>query len=129
MMNIDYPSEFSIQLESVLTNEFTRPTRIYGRHGTVEFTERTSTAVMTASPAFKEEFMESNDGLEEVTISPDERRDMVGNMVDVIREGGTLNCNVDLGCTTMVAIKMGVESYRLNKTLLWDAEKEKVVEG
>jgi hypothetical protein len=35
-------------------------------------------------------------------------------------------CNEDLGCSTMVTIKMAVESYRQRKTLLWDAAKEKV---
>ena len=37
--------------------------------------------------------------------------------------------HVDLGCATMVAIKMGVESYRQSKTLLWDAKREKVIPG
>ena len=52
---------------------------------------------------------------------------MEGNLIDVIRKGGKLYCNVDLGVATMVAIKMGVEAYRQNKTMLWDAQKEKVV--
>jgi hypothetical protein len=38
-----------------------------------------------------------------------------------------LNCNVELGASTMVAIKMGVESFRQRKTMLWDAEKERIV--
>lgn len=38
-----------------------------------------------------------------------------------------LACNAELGCATMVAIKMAVESFRQSKTLLWDAQKEKVV--
>lgn len=29
----------------------------------------------------------------------------------------------------MVAIKMGVEAYRRNKVMTWDAAKERVVEG
>ncbi len=37
-----------------------------------------------------------------------------------------LACNVELGCSTMVAIKMAVESYRQQKTMLWDAKSEKV---
>ncbi len=29
----------------------------------------------------------------------------------------------------MVAIKMGVEAYRQSKTLLWDADSERVIAG
>jgi len=35
----------------------------------------------------------------------------------------------DLGCSTMVAIKMAVESYRQKKTMLWHARHEKVVKA
>jgi len=35
-------------------------------------------------------------------------------------------CNAELGCATMVAIKMAVESFRQRKTMLWDAKQEKV---
>jgi hypothetical protein len=45
----------------------------------------------------------------------------------VLRGNGTLHCNVDLGASTMVAIKLAVESYRQKKTMLWDAKREKVV--
>ena len=55
------------------------------------------------------------------------RRDQVGNFLDVIRGNGTLHCNAELGCATMVAIKLAVESYRQRKTMLWDPEKERLV--
>ena len=57
------------------------------------------------------------------------RRDLEGNFIDVLRGNGTLHCNAELGAATMVTIKMAVESYRQNKTFLWDAQKEKVVVG
>ena len=43
------------------------------------------------------------------------------------RGNGTLQCNVELGTATMVAIKLAVESYRQKKTLAWDAKSERVV--
>jgi hypothetical protein len=55
------------------------------------------------------------------------RRDLEGNWIDAMRGKGTVFCNVELGCATMVAIKLAVESYRQRKAMLWDAEKEKVV--
>ena len=51
----------------------------------------------------------------------------MGNFLDAVRGDAEPHCNVDLGCSTMVAIKMGVEAYRQNKTLLWDAQSERVV--
>ncbi len=128
MMTVDYPSKFSVYLESVLTNEFTRPTRIYGRYGTMEFTEDTSHMVMTPTGTYRDKFHEMNGGYDRIIAPPTGNyRDMEGNFIDVIRQGGKLNCNVDLGATTMVAIKMAVEAYRQSKTFLWDPQKEKMV--
>jgi predicted dehydrogenase len=54
-------------------------------------------------------------------------REHVENWLDSCRKKATPNCNVELGCAVMVAIKMGVESYRQSKTFSWDAKAEKVV--
>ena len=51
---------------------------------------------------------------------------MVGNFLDVIRGTGRLNCNVELGTATMVAIKMAVEAYRQRKTLTWNPTTQRV---
>ena len=44
-----------------------------------------------------------------------------------MRGKGPVHCNVDLGCSTMVTIKMAVESYRQRKTMLWDPKTETAV--
>jgi hypothetical protein len=54
-------------------------------------------------------------------------RDHSQNWIDAIRKKAEVNCNVELGCAVMVAIKMGVESYRNSKVYTWDAKNEKVV--
>jgi hypothetical protein len=51
----------------------------------------------------------------------------MNSFIDAIRGKGKLSCNVDLGASVMVAIKMGVEAYRQNKVMLWDAKAEKMV--
>ena len=135
MMTVDYSGKYTIFLESVLTNEYRPPARIYGRYGTMEFTEDSSAFTVTSSQAFKDKFTEMNDGYEKIIVpgrpsggeKEDITRNMEKNFIKVIREGGKLHCNVDLGCTTMVAIKMAVESYRQNKTMIWDAENEKMI--
>ena len=76
---------------------------------------------------FKDEFRAKNDGKDEVKIPIKQRADMVGNFLDVIRGTGQLNCNVELGTSTMVAIKLAVESYRQKKVMNWDAKTEKVI--
>lgn len=54
-------------------------------------------------------------------------RDHVENWIDALRGKAKVNCNVELGCAAMVAIKMGVESYRQSKVFTWDAKNEKIV--
>jgi len=124
MMSVDYPGEYTIFLESVLTNNTQIATRIYGQYGTIEFG---GSPVMTSNGDFKQEFRDMNHGYDEVTVHTENGRDLEGNFIDAIRTGERLHCNVDLGCTTMVAIKMAVESYRQSKTMMWDAVNEKVV--
>ena len=124
MMTVDYPSEISVYMESVLTNDSQISTKIFGKYGEIEFN---GNPVLTGQGEYINEFREKNNGYDEMIVHAENGRDLEGNFMDVIRQGGRLHCNVDLGCTTMIAIKMAVESYRQSTTFLWDAEKEKVV--
>ena len=127
-MIVDYPSEFSVLLASILTNNTQLAEKIYGQYATIEFD---GDARLIANGDFKGEFRELNGGFDEGTILSENRRgasaDMERNFINAIRKDEKLFCNVDLGASTMVAIKMGVEAYRQNKTMLWDAKNEKVV--
>jgi len=129
-MNVDYPSEFSVNLTSILTNNTQRPTRIYAQYATLDLSHH-GNAELTGNGDFVREFRENFGGYDEVSLHSENvhgnHEMMEKNFIDVIRNGGKLFCNAELGAATMVAIKMGVESYRRNKTLLWDAEKEQVV--
>jgi predicted dehydrogenase len=154
MMTVDYPSEHTVVLISVMTNDVGIPDVIRGQHGTLHFSGDMDTGTTGDSIRVAEqgewwrEFRESNsgefpyhlergdDGSQKPDPAPGEaayeihaspRRDHVGNFLDAIRESAPLHCNVDLGCATMVAIKMGVEAYRREKTLLWDAAGERVI--
>jgi len=60
-------------------------------------------------------------------IATEPRPDHMGHFLGAIRKECEVSCNVNLGCSTMVAIKMAVESYRHDKALLWDAEKKAVI--
>ncbi|HXJ61085.1 MAG TPA: Gfo/Idh/MocA family oxidoreductase [Verrucomicrobiae bacterium] len=123
LLTADYPSEWALFLVSTLTNDTGLPDRIYGKHGTLDVGGE---PFLKVNGPFAEEFKARNDGKEEVRLPIQPRRDLEGNFIDVLRGRDRLACNVDLGCSTMVAIKMAVESYRQQRTLLWDAAKEKV---
>jgi predicted dehydrogenase len=123
LMTADYPSEWSIFLVSTLTNDAGLPDRIYGKYGTMDLG---GDVKMRFNGDFQEEFTARNEDKLESSIAVEPRRDLEGNWIDAMRGKGAVFCNVDLGCSTMVAIKMAVESYRQRKTMLWDAKHEKV---
>lgn len=123
LMTADYPSEWSLFLVSTLTNDAGLPDRIYGKYGTMELGGEPA---LRWNGEFKEEFKTQNDGKEEVRLPIKQRRDLEGNFIDVLRGKDQLACNAELGCATMVAIKMAVESFRQSKTMLWDEKQEQV---
>jgi len=151
LMMVDYPSEHTVVLASVMTNDVGLDTVIRGQHATMSFnggsdTGNSGAIVVREQEAWREQFRKNNaDVVESKSINDDQgkerlepgageaafeikaepRRDHMGNFLDAIREGAPLACNVDLGCATMVAIKMGVEAYRQNKVMEWDGKVEK----
>jgi len=123
MLTADFPSEWSILLVSTLTNDANLADRIFGKFGTIDLGNEVK---MRFNGDFQEEFTARNGDRLEVTIPAEPRRDMEGNWIDAMRGKTQPFCNVDLGCATMVTIKMAVESYRQRKTMLWDPKKERV---
>ncbi len=124
LMVVDYPNEHSIVLASVMTNDVGLPTIIRGQHGTMFVDEGPK---LVSQGTWEEEFKAKNGDQMEVVLTPHERRDHMGNFLDAIRNGDELACNVDLGCATMVGIKMAVDALQQDKVLRWNAEDEKVV--
>jgi len=49
------------------------------------------------------------------------------NFVDCIRSGRETKCPFDLGYRVSIACRMAVESYRLGRTVRWDARRETMV--
>ena len=124
LMVADYPAEHSIVLASVMTNDEGLPTIIRGQHGTMFVDEGPK---LVGQNTWEAEFKAKNDGKMEVILEQPERRDHMGNFFDAIRKGDELACNVDLGCATMIGIKMAVEALRQDKVMRWDAENERVL--
>ena len=132
MMAIDYPGEFTVYLGSVLTNNTQQPTRIYAQYGTLDLSNHGNLEI-EGNGDFKQEFRDNFEGYDQVTVHSERTEGnhhmMERNFMDAIRKGEKLYCNAELGCATMVAIKMGVEAYRKGSTLMWDETNEKVVTG
>ena len=124
LMTADYPSNWSLFLVSTLTNDAGLPDRIYGKYGTMELGGE---PYLKVNGPYGEEFKAKNDGQEECRIPVQQRRDLEGNFIDVLRGKDKLACNADLGAATMVAIKLAVESFRKRKTMIWDPTTERLV--
>ncbi|MCH2149544.1 MAG: Gfo/Idh/MocA family oxidoreductase [Phycisphaerales bacterium] len=133
MMMVDYPSEHTIVLASVMTNDVGVDDVIRGQYGTMNFKSGLHIKEQgTWAPEFREankdalpeDLSETANGQAKVSLELPARRDHMGNFLDAIRNGDEQACNVDLGASTMVAIKMGVESLRQNKVMLWDEASE-----
>jgi predicted dehydrogenase len=56
-----------------------------------------------------------------------EPRAHMRNFFDCIRSGHEPNCPFELGYRVSIACRMAVESYRQQRTVRWDAEKEEIV--
>ncbi|MCH2135166.1 MAG: Gfo/Idh/MocA family oxidoreductase [Phycisphaerales bacterium] len=129
-MMVDYPREHTVVLSSVMTNDDTWPYIIRGRHATMEFGDGIE---MHQQRPWAREFREANGDLlnsdDQTSCSMPRagRRSHRDNFFDAVRNGATLACNVDLGCSTMVAIKMGVDAWHQDKVLRWDPDTETVV--
>lgn len=146
MLMIDYPSEHTIVLVSVMTNDVPLGDMIRGQHGTMEpagngwsFKEqgvwapefrKANADKITVKKIKDDKGKEKEDpspGNATFTLDAKDGRDHEDNWLDAIRGKAKVNCNIDLGCSTMVAIKLGVESFRQQKMMKWDPKAEKAI--
>lgn len=146
LMTVDYPSEHTILLVSVAVSTVGLPDVIRGLHGTL--TPQGSGWRVEEQEVWWPEFRKVNAehvkhemvkdergrdvpnppaGRASFVIEGEPRRPIVENWLDAIRENTPLVCNIELGCSTMVAVGMAVESYRTGKAMVWDAAKERAV--
>jgi predicted dehydrogenase len=146
LLTADYDTH-SVFLASVMVNDVGVPEMIRGQQGQLEPTndgwslKEQGTWAREFRKANGIEIKEAKDDKGNTRLDPPagqagseikapgnkNGRDHLENWIDAIRKKAEVNCNVELGCAVMVAIKMGVESYRQNKMFQWDAKSEKVI--
>jgi hypothetical protein len=94
---------------------------IRGHKATLEFTKTGFT--ITPQELFKKE-------MKPVTYTKTGSEDVVlhhRNLQNAIRNGEALKCDANLGYYGVVASEMGVQSFRQQKYMKWDAGKQKIV--
>ena len=84
-------------------------------------------AVIKAERTFLDKFKEANNGKTEVTIEPPESEDLADNWLNCMRSREKPDYDVLRGYQVMVAIKLGVESYRLGKVMVFDPAGRRLV--
>ncbi len=98
-----------------------------GHKGTITFDG--DAVVVEPEWQFRDEFIEKRGSSKVyVEIEPhnagEEHHD---NFLSCMRSRKKPNCDADFGYKIMTAIKLGVDSYRQGKTMLWDAAEEKLM--
>lgn len=147
MTMLEYPGDYSINMISCMANSQSVPITVYGNWGTMSVLEGRSAmgamgdlrrqpgseprpqlaAVIRAEEAFAKKFQEANDGKTEVTITGEPSPDLADDWLDCMRSRGTTMYNVTRGYQVMVAIKLGVESYRQGRMMAYDTERKRVL--
>jgi len=117
-MIIDYPSDHSIVLCSSMANIQGITEMIRGHEATMYFEE--PGVVIRPENEFK-------DLKQEIRVALNERPSHMDNWLDCIRTRNKPHLDADTAYKVMVAIALGVESYRKEKVMRFDSEKEEVV--
>lgn len=130
--NVDY-STFSIQLACSVASGVGAPLVIHGSEGTIHIAEDSENLSNTSirivpDREYAEDFKKKTgeDKLEiPVQVSGRGTHPHMENFLDSVRSRKDPNLPADLGYKAMVAIRMGVDSYRQGDTVFFDAKRER----
>ncbi len=140
----EYPGDYTVNMTSCMANAQPIPLTIYGNWGTLKILDepidtngkqngRGSTsktrrvAVVEAEPTFAREFKDANNGKTELRIEPEERPSLVDDWLDCMRSRQQPVYDTLKGYQVMVAIQLGVDSYREGKALAFDPATRRVL--
>lgn len=117
-MIIDYPSDHSIVLTSSMANRQGAPELIRGHEATMYF--ESPGIVVRPEDEFKEQ-------RPEVKVTSEPRASHMDNWLECIRTRNKPALDAETAYRIMVAIALGVQSYRGEKVMKFDPEKQRVV--
>lgn len=134
MTMIEYPGDYSINMVSCMANETSVPVTVYANWATIQVAGAPATsgaqrrpqsvAVVKAERQFLKEFRDANDGKTEVTIEPEDSPGLGDDWLNCMRSRGVPVYNALRGYQVMVAIALGVESYRRGKVMAFDPARQ-----
>jgi len=139
MTMIEYPGDYSVNMVSCMANETSVPVTVYANWATIQIVEGAApaapaaggprrrqggVAVVKAERQFQKEFREANGGRTEVTIEPEAAPSLGENWLDCMRSREAPVYNALRGYQVMVAIALGVESYRRGKVMAFDPARQ-----
>ncbi len=118
---LDYPGGPTVLLVSSMANDTPVDHVLRGHRATLEFT-RTGFVIRPQSLYAKEtkEIVHQKTGGEDISLHH-------RNLIRAIRMGEPLKCDCLLGYYGVVACALGVESFRRQKYMRWDARRERIV--
>ncbi|UCF36592.1 MAG: Gfo/Idh/MocA family oxidoreductase [Acidobacteriota bacterium] len=149
MTMVEYPGDYSVNMISCMANATSAPLTIYGNWATLEVRREVvqadnadnsmgdnvrrrrrsvEFAAITPERQFRQEFMDANGGAEEVRIDAEPSEDLIDNWMDCMRSRKQPVYDVLKGYQVMVAIKLGVESYRQGKVFAFDPASKQIVD-
>ena len=117
-MIIDYPSGHSVVLCSSMANRQGVPELIRGHEATMYF--ESPGVVIRPEDEFK-------DQRQETKVALDPRSGHMDNWLECIRTRQKPTLDADTAYKIMVAINLGVQSYRKEQVMKFDPEREKVI--
>jgi predicted dehydrogenase len=134
----DYPSKWSMTVQSSQVNENGPQTVIRGTKATIHLSDEWEgppsrqydyADIVPESP-FAEEFAKKYHQSEMRIDGVGNEGDLkhVDNFLDCVRSRQQPNCNADMGYKVLAATDLSVRSYRMGKMYHFDAEHELVVE-
>jgi len=134
----DYPSKWSLTVQSSQVNENGPRTVIRGTKATINLSDEWEgppsrqydyADIIPESPfaeEFAKKYQQSELRIDNVGNEGDLKH--FDNFFDCVRSRQQPNCNADLGFRVLVATDLSVRSYRNGKMYYFDAEQEKVAE-
>jgi predicted dehydrogenase len=134
----DYPSKWSLTVQSAQVNENGPATMIRGTKATIHLSDewegppsrQYSYADIVPESPYVEEFAKKyHDSLVRIDgVGNEGDLKHVDNFLDCVRTRQQPNCHADLAYRTLIATDLSVRSYRNGKMYYFDPDKEVVVE-
>jgi predicted dehydrogenase len=134
----DYPSKWSMTVESSQVNENGPRTVIRGTKATINLSDewegppsrQYAYADIVPESSYVDEFVKKNhDSLVRIDgVGNEGDLKHVDNFLECVRTRQQPNCHADLAYRTLIATDLSVRSYRNGKMYYFDSEKEVVTE-